>query len=449
MKKSRNIAVALAVVIAVGAALRLAAVLPGLWSDPERRFARPDTAGYVELARYFTGAAALGGTAPPTRRAPGYPLLLAAVSGLGGGAGAAALVGVLLGVLTIPVVFLIARELLENAAAAVLAAAFCALNLTAIANAPLLLSDTAFGLTAALQLLCFARFWKRRRGGWFLAALGVAAIGTLVRPINLLWWIPALVLLGCVPQVEWRVRIRLGLWGVALFFALLLPWMGRNASLGAGWCIDTNTGAMHHQNGAMLLAEVNRSGFETEKQLILAGQRREFADEFRYPDEKSREAYRLREYRKLIFSHPGIWLRQQCFNWPILLPDAPAACEVLGVTVSDRGTMGVLARDGLAAAVRHYFAGHEWMLAVLLPLLAVSGALYLGALGALLGAVLSLRRFWYVLLGFMAFVEYYLWLPGAITAPRYQLPALPLLAVLAAAFWTSWRRNGTGTDGSR
>jgi hypothetical protein len=33
---------------------------------------------------------------------------------------------------------------------------------------------------------------------------------------------------------------------------------------------------------------------------------------------------------------------------------------------------------------------------------------------------------------FLAFVEYYLFLPGPITVPRYQMPALPLIVVMGA-----------------
>ena len=41
------------------------------------------------------------------------------------------------------------------------------------------------------------------------------------------------------------------------YAAVLLPWMARNAAAGAPWCIDTNTGAMLHQNGAMIPAEAS------------------------------------------------------------------------------------------------------------------------------------------------------------------------------------------------
>jgi hypothetical protein len=57
---------------------------------------------------------------------------------------------------------------------------------------------------------------------------------------------------------------------------------------------------------------------------------------------------------------------------------------------------------------------------------------YLGCLYQLLTDIKNIRTKFYELVLFLAFVEYYLFLPGAITAPRYQIPALPLAVTLAA-----------------
>ena len=207
--------------------------------------------------------------------------------------------------------------------------------------------------------------------------------------------------------------------------------MGRNAALGAGWSIDTNTGAMYHQNGAMILARVNRSSFEEEKAKILAELETEFADAEKYPDRKSRSSYRLKKFRELIFAHPLVWLPQH-FRPHILLPDAPTFFEILGVTSAGRGTMDVMQKEGVSAAVRFYFGDRLWVLIPVIPLLCVTLAMYALALWKLIVWAANLRREWYWIFLFLAFVEYYFFLPGPITAPRYQLPALPFLALMAA-----------------
>jgi hypothetical protein len=54
--------------------------------------------------------------------------------------------------------------------------------------------------------------------------------------------------------------------------------MFRNYLAGATFDIDTNTGAMRHQNGAMLLAKINGTDFESEKAKLLKVEAETFAD---------------------------------------------------------------------------------------------------------------------------------------------------------------------------
>ena len=109
----------------------------------------------------------------------------------------------------------------------------------------------------------------------------------------------------------------------------------------------------------------------------------------------------------------------------------------MGATVSDRGTMGVLKKDGIFAAIKHYFGeNYIWFLLCLIPLLVPVGILYLASFCRLGHDLINWKKTYPELLIFLAFAEYYLFLPGAITAPRYQLPALPVLCTLAAcALW--------------
>ena len=72
------------------------------------------------------------------------------------------------------------------------------------------------------------------------------------------------------------------------------------------------------------------------------------------------------------------------------------------------------------------------MLWLLAPLLAVTGILYLAAFGLLASWFWRWKSKWYAIFVFLAFAEYYFFLPGPITAPRYQLPALPILTLMAA-----------------
>lgn len=416
--------------------LHLLLLLPGLLSgNPEAFFSRPDSGGYLDPARALLSDHAYlnaPGGEPHLLRVPGLSVFLAAVFALfGDHAGAGAFWLGTVGVLTAIPVYLAGREWRDETTG-LLAAGLFSFYPTVIANRPLLLTDTLFTLLTALALWTFLRFVRRHHAGDFIWTAGLAALGTLVRPINSAWILPLLFVLAITPGVNWRRKLLAGIGGAMLFFALLLPWMARNAALGGGWTLDTNTGAMYHQNGAMLLATVKGTCYEAEKQRILAEVEAEFADHARYPDIKSREAYRIGKFRELIAAHPGVWLRQH-FKIQTLLPDFPSLCELLGLTKSDRGTLNVLHQRGLLAAVNHYFDGKLWIPALLAPLLLLPIAVFGGTLWTLWEALRHFRRDNLTLFLFLLFAEYYFFLPGPITVPRYQLPALPLLTVFAAA----------------
>ena len=421
--------------LAAGLLLRLAVALPGLCGDAETCFSRPDTPGYLGPARALAAEGSYldcPGGEPNCGRAPGFPFFASLVFRLFGPENAAALaVTLLLAGALIPLAVYWAGTVWFDRRTALWGCGFTVLNLTMIAQAPMLLSDTLLAFTAALQFCWFIRFLRHGRPADFLWCILFAALGALIRPINSVWILPALVLLFAAPAPGWRRKLWTGAAAALLFAAVLMPWMWRNARIGAGFCIDTNTGAMLHQNGAMLLAKVNGTSYEFEKAKILAELEQRFADHERFPDEASRVDYRLKQFKALIFAHPLAWLPQH-FRPHILLPDAPGFFELLGATRSDRGTMNVLQKQGLFAAVNHYFDGRLWLPLLLLPLLAVTLLLYAGAAVWLGIAVWNWKKRWFALLVFLAFVEYYFFLPGPVTVPRYQLPALPAMAVAAA-----------------
>ena len=94
--------------------------------------------------------------------------------------------------------------------------------------------------------------------------------------------------------------------------------------------------------------------------------------------------------------------------------------------------MGVMAKQGVWAAVNHYFDGKIYLPLLFLPLLLPTLLTYAGCAVQLFCDVKNIRQKFLELLIFLAFAEYYLFLPGAITAPRYQIPALPFAVTLSA-----------------
>ncbi len=420
----------LGIILLVALILRLIPALSAI--TDESRLLRPDSCGYLQPAQ----ALAESGTFPTTRRPPGYPLLAAAVYASGMNNTVLAVIQVFISVATCALTALAATAYSGKKSCGNLAAMLMAGNLTAIANAPVLLSDTLFALFAAGEFLFFVRYYNDHKLKELLACTLIAATAVLIRPINQLFVIVLITLIMTITSMPWKKRLLHSSLVLTLFAAVITPWMLRNYLAGASFDIDTNTGAMRHQNGAMLMAAVNGTDFESEKQRLLDIEKAVFADTARFPDERSREKWRKAEFRRMISDHPVTYFSQH-FNIMILLPDAPTFLEDMGVTDHDRGTMGVLNKDGLCGAVKHYFGENCILILIcLLPMLIPVIILY-GAFLYQLGCdIVNWKKAYPELLIFLAFAEYYLFLPGAITAPRYQLPALPVLCTLGAcALW--------------
>jgi len=135
-------------VVGVAFVVRILAAFPG-FLHPDERFRAPDTPGYWSpaLALVATGhfQEAPDDPRPLVGRPPGFPAVLA------GG----------------------------------IAAWLHAFNITAVAQAPLLLSDTLFALVVAGQLWCAVRYLNRGRTADAVGLAAVCGLGCLVRPLGL------------------------------------------------------------------------------------------------------------------------------------------------------------------------------------------------------------------------------------------------------------------------
>ncbi|MCQ2352016.1 MAG: glycosyltransferase family 39 protein [Victivallaceae bacterium] len=421
----------------LGAALVLrgAFALSALFSPGGTRLLRPDSELYLAGMRQMADA----GRLDILERAPGFAAFTFPLWQAFHSYAALVVFFVLISVATLYILYLAVKEYADDSAALV-ATGFGAFHLTLIANAPLLLSDTLFFFWATLEFYFLLRFWKRKTLKCALLAGLAAGIGALVRPINLFHILPLAFLFFITGKIQWKQRFAAPLLAVAAFAFVVVPWMSFNASRGAGFTIDTNTGAMLHQNGAMLQAEVRHTSFEQEKFRLLQWENAVFRDRRRFPDAASREKFRLNEYRKMVCAYPAVALKQQLCNFAVLLPDAPTALETLGVFTPNRGTMGILAKEGVISAVRHYFGERAWTLFFISPFLLVALIVLVYALCRLVASMRHFSVFCREGLLFAGFALYYLWLPGAIVAPRYQIPALPVFFLLAA-LWATRKKN--------
>jgi 4-amino-4-deoxy-L-arabinose transferase-like glycosyltransferase len=226
----------LALVLAVALAARLGFVV--WWQRTQivqsQQFEFPDSQGYWELGQHMARGESyeFGDSDRRVYRAPGYPLLLAAmfrVVGIDAKPVAARVLGALLGTLCAGVVYWLARVMF-SADVALVAAAIVALYPEAIATSVLPLSDGPFCLWMLLQLV----FWQlalrstsKRAWGWAVLAGMMAGIATLTRPSWLLFT-PVVVALGIIVTRFKRRQLWSGLTILAALILTMMPWWIRN-----------------------------------------------------------------------------------------------------------------------------------------------------------------------------------------------------------------------------
>ena len=236
MSLSRHESTRLALVVLLALAARLAFV--GWWQQTHVRdaheFELPDSAGYWELGHHLAAGEPYQIGSPDRRvhRAPGYPLLLAAmfrVVGQDASPAWARGMGAVLGALTVGAVYWLAR-LTFGAREAWLAAAMVALYPEAIATSVLPLSDGPFCLWMMLQLAAwYSAAVSTRSTGFAVAVLAgvLGGIASLTRPSWLLFT-PLLVILWAIVSRFDRRQLALGGVMLATLAITMTPWWIHN-----------------------------------------------------------------------------------------------------------------------------------------------------------------------------------------------------------------------------
>jgi 4-amino-4-deoxy-L-arabinose transferase-like glycosyltransferase len=422
-------------ILVLAFALRLTMLLPAT-AHPERALP-PDSATYLAYARAMLHGQ--GWEYPSAMRTPGYPAFLALGSLLFGQtvAGLVA-VQILVGVFSVLLTYLLGRALLDEATG-LLAALLLALSAESITHSLYLLSETLF--TCLFLAAIYALWRSRHETGWIWPAASGLLLGASILTRPLAGYFPLL----AFPLLFWeRSPIRLRLRKAAAFLAasllLVLPWLIRNASIVGAPTLSTISGDyLLYYNAASL--EADRSGrSESQVREDLRDRVQQVLDEGGLPATEVNQARVEADLAwQIILADPvryaGIHLRDDLNS---LLPDTDPL-EIWGLTIGERGTLEVLKQEGLGAAIRHYFAGRLWTLWLLVPTIALLCLTYLGwAAGSL--RLLFQRRIYPLLLLSLP-IAYGLLLPGSPSNPRFRVPVMPYVCVLAAlGLLSAWQR---------
>lgn len=422
------------IIVLFAVLIRILCAMPAL-ADPNALL-RPDSASYLEpaLSLAFDGRyqTAPGAMTPALQRPVGYPLFLSMIFffvQLPQAITVAGIMTCILGALTCFPVGLAAAALFGRRAG-LLAAGLLALNLTAIASAPLLLSDTLLGFTCACQVYFLCLFAKKRRMADFACAVFFTAIGTLIKPVNLPEFVLALPLLSILFLGFQKKTISAFLIIGMFFMTILFPYFLRNDHCGAGFQLDTNSAELYFHNGSAILAKATGGNSAD----ILATMKQKTAALFaEHPQQFStiqqQNRYKTQAYKQLVMQYPTATLLSHFKPIDMLLPDLPTFLENNKLSASGQNTLAVLRKQGLFPALDHYLGGRFYLILIPLPFLIATGILYLGAFWQ---ALRWLRQWkWKLLMLAGAVAAYYLIAPGPVTMPRYQIPALPMLCAMA------------------
>lgn len=428
MKREYKIAL---ILFGLACLFRVLLAIPG-FQDPELLM-RPDSATYLAPAQAMLEHGVYGhGSEPTALRVPLYSTLLLPWLRLdGGNAGIfCILANIILSGLAVPVIWLACRELGIREKFAICGTLIYLLTPTPLALAPMFLSDGLFGTVAALELLFLVCFLQRKQSRWLSFAAAAGGLGVLTRPLNLLWIVPCLIVAMFQYRKDWLNGLKHCGIALVIFAAVFTPWILRNHARGFGWRIDTVSADSLKHNAAVVESRVTglsaqhyRDAYDQHFQTVFS------AEPEKYKTEDSKLTYQEEYLSAILKKYPGVYLKG--FFHPVnYVPDVPSFLENLGLSRSGGGTWDVIVNHGIFAGTKHYFGGKYWLLFMVLPLCLVLAVGYFLAIFVFFSMLQ--KKKWILPLLFLPLGFYYMVVTGPVAYPRFSLPILPYLSLLAA-----------------
>lgn len=422
-------------VIFLVALLVRAGMLLVVQHDQERMY-RPDSSSYtVPAVNLLEGHGFSQQTRTPyhpdTLRTPLYPAFIAAVYAISGRnplhvAGAQ----VLLSCITAVLVYLLGYRLLKERVAFVGGILF-AVSLGPAVYSVFILSETLFTFLLLAGFYFLAIYKEQRKAVWLALGGMVMGLAVLCRPIALFMPVIGLAALLIFHQDRLRDFLTAGLAYTLPFALVLSPWLVRNYLITGKATVTTITGInLIFYNAVSIDAELRGISQEQSRLEIV-----EHIDRVIETKGWEKTDPRIQELYAdwglwIILAHPlryaAVHLKNDLNS---LLPSVTELSELLGATEGGKGTVSVINQYGLLAGVRHYFGDQLWILGAAVPLVALLVLIYVLSLAGIIAMVKV--KHWFSLILLASPVLYLILLPGAPSVPRFRVPAMPYLCLLA------------------
>ncbi len=247
-----------------------------------------DSPGYMLLAQNLVehGIMSFDGSAPyhaTNFRTPIYPLFLALIYFIFHSFVPAIFFGALISAFAAPLVYLIAKQVFEEKTA------FIAGILTAIEPMGLflgvsILTEGIFTQILLLSVYFFVKYLKGDKVAYLYSSGALLSLATLTRPIMFYFWplaIPFIIYKS--KNLEWHMALKNTIVFIAIFFAVLSPWLIRNKITVNSWQISGLQGFIFYVDhyGAVLryLGEAGPLSDVQNKALALVGPDKIFTSE--------------------------------------------------------------------------------------------------------------------------------------------------------------------------
>ncbi|MBN1943959.1 MAG: glycosyltransferase family 39 protein [Phycisphaerae bacterium] len=416
-------------VLILAAVVRLA-IFAGPWrsGNTERMFT-PDSMEYLRLSHSILeefhfeqhGRAEIF-------RTPGYPLFM--LSGILFGKHTwlgVALVQIGLDVLLVYLTFRLGCAL-STPRLGWWAALFQAITPVSAAACSRLLSDNLYTFLFLLAMLLFIRSFQAAKP-WRVILAGVTiAAACYVRPVGL---VMATLMFVSMLFVQSLRKYSL-VFAVVLFLGVA-PWVARNALEAKYWGFSSfaSDSAYYY---ALPELKARREGIPAELIRLRADDRRRDARRdgaYPGPAAHRRAAEVAKAIRADLPGYMAIHFKGCAGFW---LPGGTDVLELWGVTTGQRGTVDVLHREGILAAVRHYFGGSTGAIVLGMAMAVIPLVQYLLAgVGVVAGSLQTRLRLPPEVWLLVAIVVVTVVLPGPFGLPRYRIPVMPILNLAAAA----------------
>jgi len=420
-------------------------LFPSVLTDPQRMFRR-DANSYVQPAiAMLAGGGFSQAVEPPFEpdglRTPVYSLFIAAIYAVAGeNPLAIGIVQILVSAAVAGLTYMWGKRLVADKAA-YLGGWLVVFSLAAMVYALVLMTETFFTLLFLAMNWALLEYYTTRQARWLVIAGGLAGASILCRPVALFYPFVVAFLLLFFGQNSWRQRVQAAVLSLVVTFAVVMPWVVRNYwLLGIPTVSTISSFNLLFYNAVALEADVRGVG-EAQVRDEMFERVDQALNELGVANEPN-EAKAVELYqtwaRDIILAHPFryayLHLKSDLNS---LLPSITEFFELLGVTQGGKGTLSVLNQHGLIAATRHYFGDKVWVIGLVLPLLALLALTYFGAVIGI--GVLVRQRDWFTLFLLLMPVVYFLLLPGAPSHPRFRVPVMPYLCLLAGiGLWHLW-----------